>query len=119
MLCPNLVFAHTDNEKVTLQLKWKHQFQFAGFYMAHEKGFYDEAGLDVEIKEIQAGKPIVDGLIHHNSDYAVVDNSVLLARAKGSPIKILAAIFQYSPLALIVRDELLSKLLVTLEVNVS
>jgi len=105
ILCPSLVFAHTDNEKVTLQLKWKHQFQFAGFYMAHEKGFYDEAGLDVEIKEIQAGKTIVDELIHHNADYAVVDNSVLLARAKGAPIKILAAIFQYAPLALIVRDE--------------
>ncbi|OQR40492.1 hypothetical protein AS859_11535, partial [Aliarcobacter cryaerophilus] len=39
------------NEKVVLQLKWFHQFQFAGYYAAKEKGFYDEVGLDVEIKQ--------------------------------------------------------------------
>lgn len=39
------------NEKVVLQLKWFHQFQFAGYYAAKEKGFYDEVGLDVQIKE--------------------------------------------------------------------
>jgi ABC-type nitrate/sulfonate/bicarbonate transport system substrate-binding protein len=34
-------------DRVTLQLKWLHQFQFAGYYAALEKGFYREAGLDV------------------------------------------------------------------------
>ncbi len=43
------------NEKVSLQLSWYHQFQFAGYYMAKEKGFYDEVGLDVEIKEYKLG----------------------------------------------------------------
>jgi hypothetical protein len=33
-----------------LQLKWVTQGQFAGYYVAKEKGFYEEAGLDVEIK---------------------------------------------------------------------
>jgi ABC-type nitrate/sulfonate/bicarbonate transport system substrate-binding protein len=37
-------------EKVSLQLKWLHQFQFAGYYVALEKGFYRDAGLDVEIR---------------------------------------------------------------------
>ncbi|MDO9415003.1 ABC transporter substrate-binding protein [Pararhizobium sp.] len=37
-------------EKVTLQLKWVTQAQFAGYYVAKEKGYYDEEGLDVEIK---------------------------------------------------------------------
>ena len=37
-------------DKVTLQLKWVAQAQFAGYFVAKEKGFYDEAGLDVEIK---------------------------------------------------------------------
>src|SRR3970040_1324429 len=36
-------------EKVTLQLKWVTQAQFAGYYVAKEKGFYDAAGLDVTI----------------------------------------------------------------------
>lgn len=37
-------------DKVTLQLKWVAQAQFAGYFVAKEKGFYEEAGLDVEIK---------------------------------------------------------------------
>ncbi len=37
-------------DKVTLQLKWVAQSQFAGYFVAKEKGFYEEAGLDVEIK---------------------------------------------------------------------
>jgi len=38
-------------EVVTLQLKWQHQFQFAGYYAAKAQGFYEEAGLDVRIVE--------------------------------------------------------------------
>ncbi|UXN72088.1 ABC transporter substrate-binding protein [Devosia neptuniae] len=37
-------------ESVTLQLKWVTQGQFAGYYVAQAKGFYDEEGLTVEIK---------------------------------------------------------------------
>ena len=38
-----------DLTKVTIQLSWFDQFQFAGYYMAKEQGFYKDAGLDVEI----------------------------------------------------------------------
>jgi NitT/TauT family transport system substrate-binding protein len=37
-------------DKVTLQLKWVTQAQFAGYYVAKDKGFYEEENLDVEIK---------------------------------------------------------------------
>ncbi len=37
-------------DKVTLQLKWVTQAQFAGYYVAKDKGFYEEEGLDVDIK---------------------------------------------------------------------
>ena len=37
-------------DEVTLQLKWVTQAQFAGYYVAKDKGFYEEEGLDVEIK---------------------------------------------------------------------
>jgi hypothetical protein len=43
-----------EKDKVVLQLKWVTQGQFAGYYVAKDKGFYDEANLDVEIK---AGGP--------------------------------------------------------------
>ena len=39
------------NETVQLQLRWHHQFQFAGYYAALEKGYYKKAGLDVVIHE--------------------------------------------------------------------
>jgi len=42
------VSAHA--EKVTLQLKWVTQSQFAGYYVAQAKGYYKAAGLEVEIK---------------------------------------------------------------------
>jgi NitT/TauT family transport system substrate-binding protein len=41
-------------DKVTLQLKWVTQAQFAGYYVAKDKGFYEEEGLDVDD---QAGRP--------------------------------------------------------------
>ncbi|MCH7479356.1 MAG: ABC transporter substrate-binding protein, partial [SAR324 cluster bacterium] len=37
-------------ERVVLQLRWEHQFQFAGFYAAQWEGYFREAGLEVEIR---------------------------------------------------------------------
>jgi len=48
LLTSNSAFA---NETVNLQLRWMHQFQFAGYYAALEKGYYKKAGLDVVIHE--------------------------------------------------------------------
>ena len=45
-------------DEVTLQLIWKNQFQFAGYYVAEELGFYEEAGLDVTIKEYKFGMDV-------------------------------------------------------------
>ena len=57
----------TDLKKVSLQLQWKYQFQFAGYIMAKEKGFYKDAGLDVEIKEWQSSINSVDELISNRA----------------------------------------------------
>ncbi|MBM3203591.1 hypothetical protein FJZ55_06785, partial [Candidatus Woesearchaeota archaeon] len=46
-----LVAAVPPPEKVRLQLKWMHSFQFAGYYAAREKGFYAEENLDVNLIE--------------------------------------------------------------------
>lgn len=43
--------AYAEYEHLNVQLKWKHDFQFAGFYMALEKGFYRNNGLDVRLIE--------------------------------------------------------------------
>ena len=44
---------------VTLQLNWKHQFQFAGYYMAIEKGYYRAEGFDIRVVEVQDGRDCV------------------------------------------------------------
>ena len=40
---------------IKLQLKWKHQFQFAGYYAALKKGYYKKAGLAVTLVEGGSG----------------------------------------------------------------
>ncbi|MCU7835813.1 MAG: ABC transporter substrate-binding protein [gamma proteobacterium symbiont of Taylorina sp.] len=85
------------SEKINLQLVWKNQFQFAGYYMAKEKGFYNDLGLEVDIKEYQSGMNNVDDVISGQADFAVGRSSLLLDRLEGKPVVMLAAIFQHAP----------------------
>lgn len=84
-------------EKATLQLKWLHQFQFAGYYAALEKGFYRQAGLDVVIREggpdFDLGQEITSG----RADFGVGTSALLLNRGQGQDLIVLAQIFQHSP----------------------
>ncbi|WP_286234560.1 ABC transporter substrate-binding protein [Thalassotalea sediminis] len=85
-------------EKVVLQLKWFHQFQFAGYYAAKEKGFYQDAGFDVEIKERNVNSRVIDDVLTGSADYGIGDASIVAARLKGKPLVIASTIFQSSPL---------------------
>jgi len=105
MILSSSLFANADLEKVKLQLKWFSSFQFAGYYMAKEKGFYKEAGLDVEIIERDANKNNIEQVISGEADYGIADSAILLYRAKGKPVKIIASIFQHSPLVFISKKE--------------
>ncbi|MDP2734036.1 MAG: ABC transporter substrate-binding protein, partial [Hoeflea sp.] len=71
-------------DKVTLQLKWVAQAQFAGYFVAKDKGFYEEAGLDVEIKP---GGPDIapEQVIAGGGADVIVDwmGGALAAREKG------------------------------------
>lgn len=90
-----------NENEVVLQLQWKHQFQFAGFYVAKEMGFYDEVGLDVTFKEYESSIDIVEDVISKKSTYGIGRSSLLLKKNKGKPIVLLSAIFQTSPSVLI------------------
>lgn len=91
----------TAAETIRLQLKWSHQFQFAGYYAAQEQGYYKEAGLNVEIKEATTGDDPAEILLQGNAEYGVGSNSLLLLRDAGKPLIVLAVIFQHSPYALL------------------
>ncbi len=92
-------------DKVVLQLKWKHQFQFAGYYAAEEKGYYKEAGLDVTIVEARPGMDPAEEVLAGRADFGVAGSSLVLLRDKAKPVIILAAIFQHSPLAIMMKDD--------------
>ncbi|OSN11584.1 nitrate ABC transporter substrate-binding protein [Lonsdalea iberica] len=88
-------------EKVTLQLKWVPQAQFAGYYVAQEKGYYQDEGLDVVIKpggtdispvQVIAGKS-ADVIVNWMPD-------ALAAREAGVPLVNIAQIFDRSGMML-------------------
>jgi len=93
------------DQKVTLQLSWLHQFQFAGFYMAKEKGFYKDAGLDVEIKQFTYDLNKATYTKEKRADFAIGRPSLLIDKAHGEDIVALGAIFQESPLMLLVTKD--------------
>ena len=99
------VSSNVPLDVVNLQLRWKHQFQFAGYYAALEKGYYRDAGLDVRIHEGAPGKAPVDEVIAGRAEYGTANSEVLLARLKGSPLVALAAVFQHSPSVLLARAD--------------
>ncbi len=84
-------------EHITLQLKWTHQFQFAGYYAALEKGYYREAGLDVHLKEATPDTDTIAEVLSGNTEFGVGSSNLLLSRATGKPVVALAVIFQRSP----------------------
>ena len=97
-------YAHAT-EVVDLQLRWHHQFQFAGYYAAVEKGFYKEEWLDVRI---HAGDPThqpVPEVLAGHAQYAEGNSEVLYQRLLGKPLVALAAIFQHSPSVLLTRRD--------------
>ena len=95
--------AATPLGKVRLQLKWTHQFQFAGYYAAIAQGYYREAGLDVELIEARAGLDPTQEVLAGKAEYGVGNSDLLLFRHRGEPVVVLAAIFQHSPMVLLVR----------------
>lgn len=87
----------TFNDEVNLQLKWKHQFQFAGYYAAVEKGFYKRAGLKVNIIPDKPNLDVIEQVVSGKAEYGVSFPDLLVKHSKGYPVVVLAAIFQHSP----------------------
>ena len=89
-------------EAVSLQLKSKHQFQFAGYYQALTQGFYRDADLDVSIREGGPGIDVSEAVAGGKADFGVCTASVLRDWAAGRRLVVLAAIFQRSPAVILV-----------------
>lgn len=99
------LWAKAPMDKLTLQLDWLHQFQFAGYYMAKEKGFYQQKNLDVDIQEFKFGENILNNVLEGTSDYATGKSSLIIDKLNGANIVALAAIYQHSPMVLLTRKD--------------
>ncbi|MCK6264387.1 EAL domain-containing protein [Vibrio sp. ZSDE26] len=84
-------------DTVELQLRWHHQFQFAGYYAAVEQGFYAEEGLNVILHSGDPDHQPVSQVLSGEAQYAEGNSEVLYHRLQGEPLVALAAIFQHSP----------------------
>ncbi len=93
-----------NSEKVVLQLKWIHAFQFAGYYAAKEQGYYQQAGLDVEIRPAHPETDVVAAVTSGEAQYGVGMSSLLLSYHNQSPVVVLATIFQHSPLIILTKQ---------------
>lgn len=94
-----------DLEKVSIKLDWLHQFQFAGYYMAKEKGFYKEENLDVDIEEYKFNNDVVKDVLTGKYTYGVGKSSLIIDRLEDKEVILLNAIYQTSPMVLITRKD--------------
>jgi NitT/TauT family transport system substrate-binding protein len=96
-----MLTAAQADESVTLRLKWFHQAQFAGFYVAKEKDFYKSAGLNVDIQPGGPDFPAIQMVAGGNEQFGVTGaDQILIARSKGVPVVALAVIFRRNPFVL-------------------
>ncbi len=80
---------------------WLDQFEFAGFYAAKEKGFYEDVGLDVELKKFDPTLDLTKRVLNNESDFGLNSSSLLIDKSNGKDVVLLGTIFQSSPLVLI------------------
>ncbi len=85
-------------DEVKLQLKWHHQAQFAGFYMAQEKGYYAAENIKVTFLEGGPNVDIAEKLISGRAGFGILAPEVILInRSRGVPFTSIATIFRRSP----------------------
>ncbi len=90
--------------EITLQLNWKPEPQFGGFYAAEVNGIYRKHGLGVEITAGGAGTPTVDMIGAGTVSFAIVSgDEIVRARAKGNRLVALFAVYQTNPQGIMTR----------------
>lgn len=82
-----------EYEPIVLQLKWIHQFQFAGYYAAKHKGFYTDAGFDVTIRQRDPKTTVIDDVLKERAQFGIADSSIVLQRLLNKPVVITSTIF--------------------------
>ncbi|MHB1442795.1 MAG: ABC transporter substrate-binding protein [Candidatus Humimicrobiaceae bacterium] len=89
-------------DEVTVQLKWVHQAQFAGLYVAQDKGYYADENINVKFIEGTKDTNLVEQLISGQADFIITSpENLIISCSQGVPIKAIAAIYRRSPVAFV------------------
>lgn len=96
---PSFAISDKQYTDVVLQLRWDHQFQFAGYYAADWLGYYNDEGLDVQIRSAFKEGTILaapEEISQGRADFGVGAADILMAQDAGMDFTLVASIFQRS-----------------------
>jgi PAS domain S-box-containing protein len=82
---------------IKLQLKWNHQFQFAGYYAGQLKGYYREEGINIQILEGSKDISPIDMINSGKADFGIFDPEILFKSSKENPLVATFATLQSTP----------------------
>jgi NitT/TauT family transport system substrate-binding protein len=89
-------------DQVTVQLKWVHQAQFAGFYVANEQGFYANENLEVTFVPGGVGIDLLDPVRNDKAEFSVVSaDSLIVEWFEGAPVTAIATTYRINPFVLV------------------
>jgi len=89
-------------DEVSVQLKWVHQAQFAGFYVAQERGYYADENIEVSFIEGGPGIEPVEQVVIGQADFGVgAPEAILMRGSQGEPLVAIATIYRRNPLAFV------------------
>jgi len=101
-LCSGQGFAKEPLQPVTIQLNWVTNVQFAGVLLAKERGWYEEAGIDLTIRGWKKGTDPINEVITSKALIGIVEGDILIrAGEKGKAVKAISIQFQKSPFCLL------------------
>lgn len=86
-----------EPDKVKVQLKFSHQAQFAGLYVAVEKGYFKDENLEVEFIEGGRGIDLISPVAAGDVDFGIASSDhILISRTEGAKVRAIAAIYRRS-----------------------
>jgi NitT/TauT family transport system substrate-binding protein len=106
LIASALMHATARAETLTIQLNWKPEPQFGGFYAAEVQGHYRSAGLDVKVEPGGSGAPTLQMVAAGRVPFAIVSgDELVIARSRGLDVVALFAVYQTNPQGIMTRAD--------------
>jgi len=91
---------------ITVQLKWVNQAQFAGFYVAADKGYYQGENININFSPGGTGINIIDEVTIGRAQFGIIGaEKIILARSEGKPVIAIATIYRRNPFVIVTLPE--------------